>query len=162
MVVMGRVGAPFGLKGWVKVQPFTEQTDGLFQYPEWWLSSGGGWDGIKVEETALHGTVLLVRFAGVQDRDGAATFKGREVAIPREQMPAPDEGEYYWSDLVGLEVENTQGQLLGRVERLFESGANPVLVVIGERERLLPYAENVVKRVDLDARKLLVDWGLDY
>jgi 16S rRNA processing protein RimM len=77
-------------------------------------------------------------------------------------MPAPQEGEYYWSDLVGLEVENTQGQLLGRVERLFESGAHPVLVVAGERERLLPYVENVVKGVDLDAGKLLVDWELDY
>jgi len=159
---MGRISVPFGLKGWVKVKPFTEQTDGLVQFPEWWISAAKGWDGIKVEETALHGDVLLARFAGVQDRDGAATFKGREVAIPRGQMPAPQEGEYYWSDLVGLEVENTQGQLLGRVERLFESGAHPVLVVAGERERLLPYIENVVKGVDLDAGKLLVDWELDY
>jgi 16S rRNA processing protein RimM len=162
MIVMGRISAPFGLNGWVKVQPFTEQTDGLIQYPEWWLSCADGWDGLKIEETAIHGDVLLVKFAGVQDRDRAATFKGREVAIPREQMPAAQEGEYYWSDLVGLDVENTQGRLLGRVERLFESGASPVLVVVGERERLLPYVENVVKGVDLDAKKLLVDWELDY
>ncbi len=159
---MGRINAPFGLKGWVKVQPFTEQTDGLLRYPEWWLSAAEGWDGLKVEETALHGDVLLVRFAGVEDRERAAALKGREVAIPREQMPAPQEGEYYWSDLVGLDVENTRGQLLGRVERLFEAGADPVLVVAGERERLLPYVKDVVKSVDLDAGKLLVDWELDY
>ena len=159
---MGRISAPFGLKGWVKVQPFTEQTDGLFQYSEWWLSAANGWDGIKVEETAIHGDVLLVRFAGVHDRDRAARLKGREVAIPREQLPAPQHGEYYWTDLVGLVVENTQGQLLGRVERLFDSGASPVVVVAGDRERLVPYVENVVKGVDLEAGKLLVDWELDY
>ena len=162
MIVMGRISAPFGLKGWVKVRPFSEQTDGLSQYSEWWLSAATGWDGVKVDETALHGDALLVRFAGIYDRDQAARLKGREVAIPRDQLPAPEDGEYYWSDLVGLEVENTQGQLLGRVERLFESGANPVLVVAGERERLLPYVETVVKGVDLDAGKLLVDWELDY
>ncbi len=159
---MGRISAPFGLKGWVKVRPFTEQTDCLFQYPKWWLAAANGWDGLNVEETALHGDELLVRFGGVHDRDRAAKLKGREVAIPREQMPAPQDGEFYWSDLVGLDVENTQGHFLGRVERLFESGANPVLVVAGERERLLPYIENVVKGVDLDAGKLLVDWELDY
>ena len=159
---MGRISAPFGLKGWVKVQPFTEQTDGLFQYPDWWLSSASGWDKMKVAETAVHSGTPVVRFADVQDRDRASMLKGREVAIPRGQMPAPQEGEYYWTDLVGLDVENTQGQLLGRIERLFESGANPVLVVAGERERLLPYIDSVVKSVDFDTGKLLVEWELDY
>jgi len=159
---MGRISAPFGLKGWVKVQPFTEQTDGLFQYPDWWLSSASGWDKMKVAETAVHSGTPVVRFADVQDRDRASMLKGREVAIPRGQMPAPQEGEYYWTDLVGLDVENTQGQLLGHIERLFESGANPVLVVAGERERLLPYIDSVVKSVDFDTGKLLVEWELDY
>ena len=162
MIVMGRISAPFGLKGWVKVRPFSEQTDGLSQYPEWWLSAATGWDAVKVDETAIHGEALLVRFAGIYDRDQAGRLRGREVAIPRNQLPVPEDGEYYWSDLVGLTVENTQGQLLGRVERLFESGANPVLVVAGERERLLPYVETVIKGVDMDAGKLLVDWELDY
>jgi len=162
MIVMGRISAPFGLKGWVKVRPFSEQTDGLSQYPEWWLSAATGWDAVKVDETAIHGEALLVRFAGIYDRDQAGRLRGREVAIPRNQLPVPEDGEYYWSDLVGLTVENTQGQLLGLVERLFESGSNPVLVVAGERERLLPYVETVVKGVDRNAGKLLVDWELDY
>ncbi len=159
---MGRISAPFGLKGWVRVQPFSEQTDGLSQYPEWWISAENGWDGVKVDETALHGDALLVRFAGIHDRDQAARLKGREVAIPRRKLPDLQDGQYYWSDLVGLEVENTHGQLLGRVERLFESGANAVLVVAGERERLLPYVEAVVRRVDFDSGKIFVDWELDY
>ncbi len=104
----------------------------------------------------------MVRFAGVHDRDQADALKGREIAIPRDLLPALQAGEYYWSDLVGLKVENTKGQLLGQVERLFESGANPVVIVAGEREQLLPFVEAVVRDVDLDAGKLLVDWELDY
>ncbi len=159
---MGRVSAPFGVKGWIKVQPFTEETDALLRYPQWWLCEAGGWRSQTVAETAVHGSSLLVRFAGFADRDQAATLRGQNIAIPRERLPILGEGEYYWADLVGLLVENTKGQSLGSVERLFESGAGPVLVVIGDRERLLPFVDAVVKRVDLDAGKLLVEWELDY
>lgn len=159
---MGRVSAPFGVKGWVKVQPYTEQTDSLFRYGQWWLRETDQWHSRAVEEKKVHGASLLVRFAGIVDRDRAALLQGQEIAIGREQLPALGEGEYYWADLVGLEVENTAGQTLGCVERLFESGADPVLVVVGEKERLLPFVDAVVKRVDLEAGKLLVDWELDY
>lgn len=162
MIVMGRVSAPFGVKGWVRVQPYTENIDSLFRFRRWWLAAASGWDGLDVEEQSVHGDVLLVRFAGMDTRERAAALKGKEVAIPRKQLPAPETGEYYWADLVGLAVENTHGQSLGKVERLFESGANPVLVVIGDRERLVPFVEPVVKQVDLDAAKLLVEWELDY
>ena len=159
---MGRVSAPFGVKGWVKVQPFTDKIDGLLGYPQWWLSEAGGWRSWAVEEQTVRGSELLVRFAGVADREAAATLKGRDIAVTRKQLPAPEEGEYYWTDLVGLKVENTSGESLGRVERMFESGADPVMVVVGETERLLPFVGAVVKHVDLDAGKILVDWGLDY
>jgi 16S rRNA processing protein RimM len=159
---MGRVGAPFGVKGWVKVQPFTDKTDGLLGYSQWWLSEAGEWCSWTVEETTVRGDELLVRFAGIADREAAASLKGREIAIARKELPAPEQDEYYWADLVGLEVVNTAGASLGRVERLFESGAAPVLVVVGETERLLPFVDAVVKQVDLDAGKILVDWELDY
>jgi len=162
MIVMGRVSAPFGVKGWVKVQPFTDKIDGLLGYPQWWLSEAGGWRSWAVEEQTVRGSELLVRFAGVADREAAATLKGRDIAVTRKQLPAPEEGEYYWTDLVGLKVENTSGESLGRVERMFESGADPVMVVVGETERLLPFVGAVVKQVDLDVGMILVDWGLDY
>lgn len=162
MIVMGRVSAPFGVKGWVKVQPYTEQTDSLLRHAQWWLSEAGQWRSRTVEEEKVHGTSLLVRFAGITDRERAASLQGQEIAIGREQFPALGEGEYYWADLIGLEVINTAGQSLGCVERLFESGADPVLVVVGETERLLPFVNAVVKRVDLESGKLLVDWELDY
>lgn len=159
---MGRVSAPFGVKGWVKVQPFTDETDGLLGYPQWWLSEADGWRSWTVEEKTVRGGELLARFAGVEDRAAAALLKGRDIAVARKQLPAPGEGEFYWADLVGLVVENTAGESLGRVERLFESGAAPVLVVVGETERLLPFVDAVVRQVDLEAGKILVDWGLDY
>ena len=159
---MGRVSAPFGVKGWVKVQTFTDKTDSLLGFPQWWLSETGGWRSCTVEEQAVRGSELLVRFAGVADREAAASLKGRDIAIARKQLPVPEEGEFYWADLVGMKVENTAGESLGRVERLFESGANPVMVVVGETERLLPFVDAVIKRVDLDSGKILVDWELDY
>ena len=159
---MGRVSAPFGVKGWVKVQPFTEKTDSLLQFPVWWLGAANQWCEYGVAEKAVHGSSLTVRFAGFDDRNQAAALKGRDVAIPRAQLPAPEKGEYYWADLVGLEVVNLKGQCLGRVERLFEAGADPVVVVAGERERLLPFVDAVVRDVDLDSGRLLVDWELDY
>lgn len=162
MIVMGRVSAPFGVKGWVRVQPYTEKIDNLFRYPKWWLAAASGWDVMEVDEKSVHGDVLLVRFAGMDRREQAETLKGKEVAIPRHELPTAEPGEYYWADLVGLAVENTRGQALGHVERLFESGANPVLVVAGDRERLVPFVDAVVKQVDLAAGKLLVDWELDY
>ena len=159
---MGRVSAPFGVKGWVKVQPFTEQVDSLLQHRKWWLAGSSGWEGLEVEERSVHGNTLLVRFSGMDNRDDAQGLKGREIAIPRRELPAPESGEVYWADLIGLAVENTHGQSLGHVERLFETGANPVMVVTGERERLLPFVDPVVKQVDLEAAKLLVEWELDY
>ena len=159
---MGRVSAPFGVKGWVKVQPFTEKTDSLCQYPAWSLRRDGDWESFSVAEQAVHGSVLVVRFAGVDDREQAAALKGRDVGIPRAQLPALAEGEYYWTDLIGLVVENKAGQILGRIEKLLESGANPVLVVAGERERLIPFVDAVVRHVYLEAGKVLVDWELDY
>jgi 16S rRNA processing protein RimM len=162
MIVMGRVSAPFGVKGWVKVQPFTDKTDGLLGYPQWWLSEADGWRSCAVEEKTVRGGELLVRFAGIDDREAAAALKGRDIAVARAQLPAPGENEFYWADLVGLEVENTAGKSLGRVGRLFESGAAPVLVVVGETERLLPFVGAVVRQVDLGAGRILVDWELDY
>ncbi len=161
MVVMGRVRAPHGLKGWIKVQPFTQEPEGLLDYPEWWLGSTGQWRQHRVEESAVHGSVVVARLEGVHDRDVAAALSGREVAVPREAMPKNRAGEFYWSDLLGLEVRTTGAVSLGKIERILETGANSVLVVKGEKEVLLPFVEDVVKNVDLGAGRVLVDWEPD-
>lgn len=162
MVVMGRIVAPYGIRGWVKIQPYTEALDSLFDYEHWWLAEKGGWREGMVEDARVHGNVLVVKFAGCEGRDEAFALKGKDVAVAREDMPQAEEGEYYWSDLIGLQVRNLQQVELGQIKDVFETGANDVLVVQGERERLVPFVGQVVLEVDLAARQMLVDWDADF
>ena len=159
---MGRITGAFGIKGWVKVHPFTETPDSLAGYRDWWVESDGGWEQRRIEEAEVHGEAVAVRFAGCTDRDAAALYRGREVAVPRDEFPAAETNEFYWADLIGLGVVNKQGEALGTVSRVFETGANDVLVVEGDRERLIPFIEDVVLEVDLAGRTIRVDWGADY
>jgi len=163
---MGRITGAFGIRGWVKVHPFTETPESLTGYREWWVAGDGGWEPREVEEVEVQGESVAVRFAGCTDRDAAAVYRGREVAVPRGEFPGAQTNEFYWADLIGLGVVNKQGEALGTVSRLLETGANDVLVVQGphanERERLIPFIENVVLEVDLAGRTIRVDWGADY
>lgn len=159
---MGRIAAPFGVRGWVKIQPFTEEIDGLLDFPVWHLGRGADWREVKVLEADVHSKSLVARLQGCDDRDAAAALKGLEVAVPRDELPETGEDEYYWADLIGLEVVNTQGENLGKVADLLETGANDVLVVEGERERLIPFIAQVILEVDLKAGRISVDWGADY
>lgn len=162
MVVMGRVAAPFAVNGWVKVQVFTERPDGLLAYPRWWLSRDGGWQQAEVAEAAVHGRAVIARLKGCEDRIAAAALRGRDVAVPRSALPIRGAGEYYWTDLEGLRVRTLADEDLGRVTGLIETGASPVLVVRGERERLIPFVDAVVKSVDLMRGEVAVDWGADW
>jgi len=162
MVVMGRVSAPHGVKGWIKVQPFTREIDGLLGYPLWWLGKDGEWRQHLIAESAVHGSLVLARLEGCTDREAATALKGAEVAIPRHLLPESGEGEYYWSDLLGIEVVNRRGEHLGRVAKVLETGANNVLVLEGEQELLVPFVDSVILSVDLAGRRLSVDWELDY
>jgi 16S rRNA processing protein RimM len=163
---MGRIGAPFGVKGWVKIQPFTETADGLRHYPTWWLGGAGHWREYTVEHTQPQGAALAAKLAGCDDRDAAAGFKGRVVAVPRDAFPREKDGEFYWSDLIGLNVKNCDGLDFGTVEAMLETGANDVLVVRStdehETERLIPFIAKVVKKVDPAAGVIEVDWGADF
>jgi len=168
MVIMGRVAGPYAVAGWIKVFPYTEYVDGLLDYPDWWLGSEGGeWHKFKVIEGEVHGNVLLASLERCADRDAAARLKGLKIAVPRSLLPVlPESGEegYYWSDLIGLTVINLQGEALGEVTGLLETGANDVLQVQnpGETERLIPFIDQVIITVDLVADRITVDWGLDY
>ncbi len=138
MVVMGHIAGPYGVLGWIKVFPYTEYVDGLADYPVWWLGRGSGGDGkwreVKVNECAIHGNVLTASLEHCSDRTAAMRLKGLQVAVPRSQLPVlskTGEDGYYWSDLIGLEVVNLQGESLGKVTGLLETGANDVLQVQG-------------------------------
>jgi 16S rRNA processing protein RimM len=161
MIVMGRVAGPFGVKGWIKIQPFTQTVGSLLDYTAWWLGREGRWDSSRVEEGAIHGRSLIAKLQGCNDRDTAARLKGLDVALPRAALPASADGEYYWNDLIGLEVVTREGVSLGRIAGVIETGASQVLVVRGERERLIPFTEPVVISVEVANGRLTVDWDAD-
>jgi 16S rRNA processing protein RimM len=167
MVVMGRIVAPYGVYGWLKVLPDTEVLDGLFDYDAWWIGKQDNWREVVVEQAKIHNDVLVVKLAGVDDRDQAFACKGLQVAVPRDALPVPDDNEYYWSDLIGLAVKNQQDVDFGYVTDVFETGANDVLVVKtgkenGNIERLIPFIDQVVIAVDVVAKTMLVDWDADF
>jgi 16S rRNA processing protein RimM len=167
LVVMGRVIAPYGVNGWIKVQPFTQESRGLLDYSSWQVGREGAWQPRSVESAKVHGAAVVAKLAGITDRDQAAMLQGMRVAIARDQFPKAGAGEFYWADLVGLKVVNTAGIDLGTVSRVFETGANDVLVVEekvsgGARERLLPFIETVVRQVDVAGGMITVDWEADY
>lgn len=162
LVVMGRIAAPYGVKGWVKVHPYTEYLDSLLDFPVWRLGKCAAWRAYRVLEGRAHGRCLLAELEGVADRDAAERLRGLDVAVARHELPAPDEDEYYWDDLIGLEVVNDAGLSLGRVEGMLETGAHDVLRVMGERERLIPFTSPIVREVDLTAGRIRVDWEAEY
>lgn len=159
---MGHVGVPFGVRGWVKVHAHTQLSDSLLDYPVWWLGLNGQWRECEVLGCEEHTKTLVAHLAGSNDREAAIALRGSEIAVPRKSLPPPAENEYYWADLIGLKVVNVEQQELGRVAELLETGANDVLVVQGERERLIPFVAQVVLEVDLLVGTIRVDWGLDY
>ncbi|MBX9961634.1 MAG: ribosome maturation factor RimM [Burkholderiales bacterium] len=158
---MGRVAAPFGVKGWIRVQTFTEAVDGLLDYPSWWVGSTGQWQEYRVEQGSAHGQGIVAKLAGFDVPEAAAKLRGQDVAVPREALPEVQDG-FYWTDLVGLKVVNKEGIELGRVDTLLDNGAQSVLVVKGEREWLIPFVPVYVDRVELEAGRILVDWQQDY
>lgn len=165
-VVMGRVASPYGIKGWVKIQVFTETLDSLLDYPAWKIGKSGNWRDADIEDASMHGDVLIAKFAGCNDRDAAFALRGQEIAVDREELPETEEGEYYWEDLMGLTVINKDGITLGKVAKLMETGAHDVLVVHQDepekKETLIPFVGVYVLNVDIAQGVIEVDWGLDY
>lgn len=168
LIVMGKIGAVHGVRGEVKIHSFTEPMENLFDYQQWFLRRDGEIKQVRLSDARFQGKGLVAKIEGVQDRELARTYTGFEICVPRSELPPLEEGEYYWHQLVGLEVINRQQQLLGKVSHLLETGANDVLVVrpsagsLDGRERLLPYTDNCVEQVDLVRGQIVVEWDADF
>ncbi len=159
-VTVGRLAGVYGIKGWLRVQSFTQPLENILDYAPWFVEDRGQ---VKVTEGRPHGKGLIVHLDGVDDRDIAAGLTGRAITVDRSELPELTDGEYYWEDLIGLSVVNRDGEALGKVVRLMETGAHDVLITEGERERLIPYAPGqVVDSVSLGDGIIVVDWGADY
>lgn len=162
-IVIGEVAGLYGVRGWVKLHSFTEPRANLLGFETVELGRRGEWRPGRLVEGRPHGKGLIGRFDGIEDRDQAAALMGDEIAVMRSQLPETDDETVYWVDLIGLEVVNLAGEILGTVERLIETGGNDVLVVDGDRERLIPYLKGtVVRDIDRSVGRLLVDWDKDY
>lgn len=162
-VSMGRVSGVYGVRGWLRVRSDCEPAEQLLDYSPWQLKTAGGWRSHALEDGRAHGSGLVAKLAAVDDRDAARTLVGADIAVERSQLPALAEDEYYWTDLIGLEVVTREGARLGRVIGLMQTGANDVLVVSGDRERLVPFIlGQVVREVDAAAGRIEVDWDPDF
>ena len=164
MITVGRLHGAFGVRGEVKLESFTEPGRAIAQYQPWILRDARGnersCDGVRVREGAKG---LIAMLAGVEDKDAADALRGTEVLVPRSVLPPPAPGEYYWVDLEGLRVVNTEGVDFGNVAYLFDTGANDVLVAQGERERMIPFLQpDVIRSVDFKAGLVTVDWDADF
>jgi 16S rRNA processing protein RimM len=160
-VVLGRIGAPFGVQGWVKVSSYTDPPEGIAGYANWELVRAGHVERRAVLDWKLAGRAVAVRLEGVGSRDAAQALTGCEVRVDRSELPPTAPGEYYWHDLVGLEAFSADGSGLGRVAEILELPAHPVLVLRGERERLVPLVAERLVSVDLEAGRLTLDWHPD-
>lgn len=162
-VVVGRFGAPYGIKGWLKFVSYTDPAQNILTYRPWRVRFDSRWDDLAVDEIKSHGKGFVAHVLGVDDREAAERFAGCEIAVPEEVLPPAAPDEFYWKDLIGLEVVTRDGTSLGAVDRLFEAGTHDVMVVVHDgTEVLIPFAGAYVSGVDIEARRLVVDWDPSY
>jgi 16S rRNA processing protein RimM len=167
---MGRIGAPWGIKGWVKLFSFADPPENLLDYHSFYIQGPAGLQVLEFDEMKEHGQGFVGHIKGCDVRELTGEFSGKELLIAKLELPDLDEGEgYYWHQLEGLRVQTKRGEDLGTLQHLLETGANDVMVIKGDDtsvdklERLLPFVmEQVVKSVDLQKRMIVVDWDPEW
>jgi len=177
LVIVGYVSGAFGLQGWVKIRPYSTTADALLDAPSFWLESAAQVGAVpslrehKRLSSKVHGEDVVARLDEVPDRTAAEALKGFVVKVSRQAFPALEQDEFYWVDLIGLSVQNLQGESLGVVRAMMDNGAQSILRVAGsdvpeaelmKHERLIPFVDHFIKEVDREAKKIIVDWGIDY
>lgn len=165
-IILGKVGAVYGIKGWLKIHSFTGDQEAILDYFPWSLKLGNKTQLVEITDWRRHSNSLIVKVANVDDRDVAQAYVGSEIIVNEKSLPELPDGEFYLRDLIGMTVVTNQGYNLGSVSDVMETGANDVLVVkanlndgFGKKERLIPYLfEQVVKSVSLETKQICVDW----
>ncbi|MGC1457013.1 MAG: ribosome maturation factor RimM [Steroidobacteraceae bacterium] len=161
-VELGRIGSPYGVLGWMHIQSFTDPLEGILDYPLWGLRLGpGSQTGYRLVEGRIQGRGLVARLDGVVDREAAALLRGAMIEVRRSALPAPGEHEYYRGDLIGFTVRNLEGVELGKLDHFVEGPGTVMMVVAGTAEYWIPAIPQYLRKVDLAARGLSVDWPVD-
>lgn len=173
LVALGHVVDPYGVRGELKIYPYSQQDSLLLHVKTWWINripanapSLVDVDLYSVLRVKTHADVLIAEVDGITDRDRALALKGCLVFLSRSDFPVLPQNEFYWHDLIGLSVENLQGDYLGKIQQLIDSPAHPILQVMDDRvvrrEYLIPFIDHFVPTVDWEQKKVIVDWGRDY
>lgn len=166
LIIVGKLGSSYGIRGWLRIFSFTEDPESIFDYTPWYIQRAGEWQEIIVESYKPHNQDMIVKLDGIDDRDLANTLTNIEVYVDAEKLPELNNGDFYWKDLIGCRVKTVNGYDLGQVTELMETGSNDVLVVkanlkdaFGATERLIPFVEEqFIKSVDLKTKIIEVDW----
>jgi 16S rRNA processing protein RimM len=161
-ILLGRISGVFGVRGEIKLESWTDPREAIFRYQPWTLVRGDTTSPLAGVRGRNHGQALVASVPGIEDRDRAQELVGSEISVPRSALPPPKPGEYYWVDLEGLNVQTADGIAFGTVSHLLDTGANHVLVVHGDRERLIPFVAPYLVSVDFDASRIVVDWDPDF
>ncbi|MQR00141.1 ribosome maturation factor RimM [Glaciimonas soli] len=186
LVMVGHITGAYGIVGWVRIKPYSPDADALLSAKKWWLGKPAQLGGqvhphdlhdVEMMQAKHHSGDIVARLVGVAGREAAEALKGSVVHVRRSHFPALEDGEFYWLDLIGLAVENLQGEQLGIVTDMMDNGAHPILRITvpviaaaadmavqakAPAELLIPFVDQFVKTVDQAAKKITVDWGLDY
>ena len=165
-ITLGKVGAVYGIKGWLKIHSFTDELEAILDYFPWSLKLGDKTQTVEVTDWRKHNKGLIVKVGKIDDRDEAQALVGSEILTSGDSLPDLPQGEFYWRDLIGMNVVTTQGYDLGVVSDMMETGANDVLVVkanlndgFSKKERLIPYLlEQVIESVSIENKQICVDW----
>lgn len=169
LVLVGHVTGAYGIQGWLRIKPYSTDADAMLHARTWWLDKPILRD-VDMMQAKIHGEDVVAQLMGVADRNMAEALKGASVQIRRSHFPALSRDEFYWVDLIGLMVENLQGEVFGPVVDLMDNGAHPILRIHAPiventgkpKEWLIPFVDQFVKTVDQAGKKITVDWGLDY
>lgn len=162
-VIIGRLDQPYGLHGWIKVTSFANPIDNILSYQIWQIQHSLQWQTKKLQAGKLHTPFIVAKLEGINDLETAKAYTNHLIAVARQSLPPLKVGNYYWTDLIGLKIINTQGSQLGTIRSLLATGSNDVLVVKSEeRERLIPYMSQVIQSVNLGKKIIVVEWDADF
>jgi 16S rRNA processing protein RimM len=163
VVIVGKVGAPYGVKGWSKINSFTIPVENIIDYQPWLIGEEGNWREIAIVPARAHSNAVIARLPNSLDRDAAMNYTHTLIAVSRQKLPPLASDEYYWNDLIGMKVVDIHGKTLGTVTNMMEAGAIDVLIVSGEKVFAVPMRiDDVVKKVDLDNKTISVDWDPEF
>ncbi|MCK5729040.1 MAG: ribosome maturation factor RimM [Methylococcales bacterium] len=161
-MTLGKISGVFGINGALKIFSFTQPSENILTYPTWILEKDGKQTEVTLVRGRRQGKTLVAQLKNISDRNEALVLVGSEIQIHKTSLPTTEENEYYWHDLIGLKVETLEGNALGRVDSILETGANDVLIIKGDKEHLIPFLQpQVIVNINLQTGLMQVDWDTD-